>query len=276
MSGTTSIVPLSLDSPKKYNRIIAWLTGLLTLLLALFSFILSFNALTDLAAQHGISVPMLFPLIVEAGVVIFSLNALYRSLQGESAKVQWILIIGSSLLAGVFNVLHARTDLVSRTIAAMPSLFLLLSFETFLGQVKLAVRRAQIVQGVEQLAILVQDHQATLQQLETDEQRLLTELATLEAEANSLRSEISRLRQEKRTAEAFNLGTLDAANTVRAKGKAQALVALLDFYAQHPQASLNEAGEAIGRSKSTVSNYLEALETAGRIRRDGQGVEVLS
>jgi hypothetical protein len=275
MSGTP-IVPSDLDSPKKYNRIIAWLTGLLTLLLALFSFILSFNALTDLAAQHGISMPVLFPLIVEAGVVIFSLNALYRSLQGESAKVQWLLIIGSSLLAGVFNVLHARTDLVSRTIAAMPSLFLLLSFETFLGQVKLAVRRTQIVQGVEQLVALVQNQQATLQQLEADEQRLRTELTTLEAEANSLRSEISRLRQEKRTAEAFNLGTLDAANTVRAKGKAQALVALLDFYAQHPQASLNEAGEAIGRSKSTVSNYLEALDTAGRIRRDGHGVEVLS
>ena len=275
MSGTP-IVPSDLDSPKKYNRIIAWLTGLLTLLLALFSFILSFNALTDLAAQHGISMPVLFPLIVEAGVVIFSLNALYRSLQGESAKVQWLLIIGSSLLAGVFNVLHARTDLVSRTIAAMPSLFLLLSFETFLGQVKLAVRRTQIVQGVEQLVALVQNQQATLQQLEADEQRLRTELTTLEAEANSLRSEISRLRQEKRTAEAFNLGTLDAANTVRANGKAQALTALLAFYGQHPQASLNEAGEAIGRSKSTVSNYLEALETAGRIRRDGQGVEVLS
>ena len=276
MSGTTSIVPLSLDSPKKYNRIIAWLTGLLTLLLALFSFILSFNALTDLAAQHGISVPMLFPLIVEAGVVIFSLNALYRSLQGESAKVQWLLIIGSSLMAGVFNVLHAEADLVSRTIAAMPSLFLLLSFETFLGQVKLAVRRAQVVQSAEALEKLVQDRQAVVQQLEADEQRLRTELATLEAEAGSLRSEIDQLHQEKRTATASSLGTLDAANTVRANGKNQALAALLDFYGQHPQATLNEAGEAIGRSKSTVSNYLEELETAGRIRRDGQGVEVLS
>src|SRR4030095_11236594 len=118
------------------TKLIAWLTGSLTLLMALFSFILSFNALTDLAAKHGVSIPPLFPLVVEAGVVIFSLNALYRSIHGESAKWQWGLIIGSSLLAGLFNVIHAKIDPVSRAISAMPSLFLLLSFETFLGQVK--------------------------------------------------------------------------------------------------------------------------------------------
>ena len=128
MSGTV-IVPLNPpDSQKNHIRIIAWLTGILTLLLTLFSFILSFNALADLAINHGISIPVLFPLVVEAGVVIFSLNALYRSIHGERAIWQWCLVIGSSLLAGGFNVLHARPDLVSRIMAAMPSLFLLLSF----------------------------------------------------------------------------------------------------------------------------------------------------
>ena len=113
-----SILP---QSPPSHNRIIAWLTGILTLLLALFSFILSFNALTDLAAKHQFSIPFLFPLVVEAGVVIFSLNALYRSIQGEKTSWQWCLIIGSSLLAGGFNILHAQLDLVSQVMAAMPS-----------------------------------------------------------------------------------------------------------------------------------------------------------
>jgi len=115
------------------TKTIAWITGTLTLLLALFSFTLSFNALTDLAAKHNVSIPYLFPLVVEAGVIIFSLNALYRSLNGEHARWQWVLIIGSSLLAGTFNVLHAQPDIVSQVIAAMPSLFLLLSFESFLN-----------------------------------------------------------------------------------------------------------------------------------------------
>ena len=101
-----------------YNRIIAWLTGILTLLLALFSFILSFNALTALAQEHGVSIPPLFPFVVEFAVIIFSLNALYRSLSDESTKVQWVLIIGSSLLAGLFNVVHAQANVVSMLIAA--------------------------------------------------------------------------------------------------------------------------------------------------------------
>ncbi|MCB0197973.1 MAG: DUF2637 domain-containing protein, partial [Anaerolineae bacterium] len=102
------------------NKIIAISTGVLTILLALFAFILSFNALTDLASQHGVSIPFLFPFVVEAAVIVFSLNALYRSLQGESAWFQWCLIIGSSLLAGLFNVAHAQNDELSRLMAAMP------------------------------------------------------------------------------------------------------------------------------------------------------------
>ena len=43
------------------NKKISIATGLLTLLLAIFSFILSFNALTELAKEHNVSVPFLFP-----------------------------------------------------------------------------------------------------------------------------------------------------------------------------------------------------------------------
>ena len=84
-------------------RLIAWITGLLTLSLAGFAFVLSFNALADLAGTHGVSVPPLFPLVVEAAVIIFSLNVLYKSLTGQRTRWQWALIIGSSLLAGAFR-----------------------------------------------------------------------------------------------------------------------------------------------------------------------------
>ncbi len=124
----------------KVKKVIAITTGLLTLLLAGFSFTLSFNALSELATEHGVSIPPLFPFVVEFAVIIFSLNALYRSLNGQSVKVQWVLIIGSSLLAGLFNVAHAEADLISRSMAAVPSLFLLLSFESFLSLVKSEVK----------------------------------------------------------------------------------------------------------------------------------------
>ena len=146
------------------TKIIAISTGVLTILLALFAFILSFNALADLATQHGVSIPFLFPFVVEAAVIVFSLNALYRSLQGESAWFQWCLIIGSSLLAGLFNVAHAQNDELSRLMAAMPSLFLLLSFESFLSLVKHNVTRQGVIKSIADL-----NHEAHLVSLEIAE-----------------------------------------------------------------------------------------------------------
>ena len=289
------------------HKAIAWLTGLLTLLLALFSFILSFNALTDLAVAHGISIPVLFPLTVEAGVVIFSLNALYRSLHGESAKVQWGLIIGSSLLAGVFNILHAQADVVSRVMAAMPSLFLLLSFETFLGQVKHAVKRSSLIVSIAQLA---QDLEQERSKFKTKfEQMRLTLHQRFEQERSRLKAHIEQLTQEleqkrltvqaldnqleqkrsividlegqiadlersKKAASIVQFGDLNAANEARLNDKQQALNALLNFYRSNPTATLGEAGAAIERSKGTVSNYLNELEQTGLIHRNGNGIEV--
>lgn len=290
------------------NRIIAYTTGILTLLLAVFSFVLSFNALTDLAAQHGVSIPILFPLTVEAAVVIFSLNALYRSLHGESARMQWGLIIGASLLAGAFNILHAEPDPLSRTMAAMPSLFLLLSFETFLGQIKHAVTRSSVVQSIADLNVQLEQERSTLngtlekmhsklrQRFDQERSELTAQLEQAQADLTGRRSNLEQLEQEldqlrssrvelidqieelkrsKRAAEIVQHDVLNVVNAEKLNDKQQALNALLNFYRSNPRATLNEAGEAIDRSKGTVSNYLNELEQAGLIHRNGNGVEVL-
>lgn len=124
-------------------KYIFWITAILTILLTIFAFILSFNALTDLARQHKVSIPPLFPFVVEFGVIVFSLNALYRSLNNESAKWQWALIISSFLLAGTFNVIHAESDLVSKIMAAMPSIFVLFSFESLLNLIRFNLSNRQ-------------------------------------------------------------------------------------------------------------------------------------
>lgn len=291
------------------NRVIAWLTGILTLLLALFSFVLSFSALMDLAGKHGVAIPALFPLMVEAGVVIFSLNALYRSLVGESAKMQWGLIIGSSMLAGLFNIAHADPSFLSRTMAAMPSLFLLLSFETFLGQVKHAVKRSSIVENLEQLeSTLGQKQQefkdrlkqmrstlrsrfeqerstlkAEIEQLGSDlrnnrleAERIAEQIEALTTKKSELEQEINRLKQDKKATSIVQHNVLNEVNEQRLNDKQTALNVLLDFYRSNPNATLNEAGEIINRSKGTVSNYLNELEQNGSIKRNGNGVEVIA
>jgi hypothetical protein len=264
------------------TKTIAWITGSLTLLMALFSFILSFNALTDLAAKHRVSIPPLFPLVVE---IIFSLNALYRSLHGETTKWQWSLIIGSSLLAGTFNVLHADNDVVSKTMAAMPSLFLLLSFETFLSQIKHAVKLSTIVKSVVQLTqeldALVDTKQKELDAKSKDYDEMVStrqkELDALTAKYEVLTVQIEALKSDRRALSLQQISPkVNVLNAVRFAKKEQAMAALLDYLATNPDASLSEAGQAIGRSKTQVGNYVDELTAAGKLRRNGHGWEVTS
>lgn len=64
-------------------------------------------------------------------------------------------------------------------------------------------------------------------------------------------------------------------SVVSVSSKSEALNVLLNFVASNPKATLSEAGRIIGRSKSTVSSYLDELEKAGIIKRNGNGIEVL-
>ncbi len=274
-------------------KAIAWTTGALTLLLALFSFVLSFNALTDLAEQQGISIPALFPLIVEFAVVIFSLNALYRSLAGEDAKVQWTLIIGASLLAGTFNVFHADKDLLSRTMAAMPSLFLLLSFETFIGQIKHAVKRSNVIQSLEQLTdelnskrqeldTLIEQKQAELDSLVQTKQ---SEVDRLTQQADELRSSIeqsqatlAQLHQEIEQAKTVQHSSLEQARTSKAKQDKSSIeqrrARLVDILHSEGDLGVSALAEKLNTSRGTVYSDLKALSAAGHIVKNGSGWEV--
>lgn len=126
------------------TRIISTVTGGLTVCLAGAAFTLSFNSLTELAGQQGLSVPVLFPLILEGGLITFSLTALDRSLNGQDNRLQWAMVVGSSLTAMSFNILHAPDGWLAKTMWAIPSIFLLLSFESFLTQLRYRVSRGAI------------------------------------------------------------------------------------------------------------------------------------
>ena len=56
--------------------------------------------------------------------------------------------------------------------------------------------------------------------------------------------------------------------------KTVAIERMLDAYRQNPNATLADVGNLIGRSKSTVGNYLKELETANRVYVNGS-VQVL-
>lgn len=69
---------------------------------------------------------------------------------------------------------------------------------------------------------------------------------------------------------------LALANAARQAHAGNVLDSLVSFYATHPRATQTEAAGAVSRSRQWVSAKLTELEEAGAIKRNGNGVEVLT
>lgn len=78
---------------------------------------------------------------------------------------------------------------------------------------------------------------------------------------NQLRADM--LTGDNGTGQTRGKGETDAA-------KAQAIDALIAYATGKPDASVSELAKVIGRSRATVYNYLDELEQAGRLHRNGQ------
>lgn len=91
------------------NRLSNWLTFSVVVI----AFILSFGALRDLAAEVGIIYPALYPIMIDAGLVIYNIMALQSSLNGERNRYAWGLIILATIASVCLNVVHALDELPS-------------------------------------------------------------------------------------------------------------------------------------------------------------------
>lgn len=70
------------------TKLISIVTGILTLTVAGFAFAVSFTSLTEMAHEYNFPIPFLLPLTLEAGMIVFSANALYRKLNKEPARLK--------------------------------------------------------------------------------------------------------------------------------------------------------------------------------------------
>lgn len=69
---------------------------------------------------------------------------------------------------------------------------------------------------------------------------------------------------------------LDALNVQRQAEKAEMLDRMLDIYLDSPRLGATEMSKRLGVSRASVYNYLGELEAAGRVKKNGSGVEVLT
>lgn len=225
------------------QKFISWLTGILLLIIAAFGFASSYLALADLAKVNYFVLPAVFPLIIEGGMVVFSLAALWANLHAERAVWAWVLVISSSGLALLFNVIHAAAyGPLAMVLAAMPSLFLLLSFETFMSQIKAGVKRAGVIRSMSDLE---QQRAAIAEQLE--QQR--AEQNSLEIKLGEIRAELADLRREKRGYAQIGSDT-----------KSRAFEILSD----KPEMSGAELARVLGKSATLGRELKKQFSTNGR------------
>ncbi len=273
---------------------ISILTGLLTLTVALFSFIVSFVSLRDISSEFGFPIPVLFPLTIEAGVIIFSINAFYRYLNQQRTIWQWGLVILSSGLALSFNVLHAQSNLVSQIMFGIPSLFFLLSFENFLSQIshitKKRLENQQAIKMVDSLLMLKQKELKSLEdnfkQTQIDFNTLLEETnktkeqsqSTLETSQNQLNLISNNI--EKSKVELQNLKAelketkkqLETSQT-ELKENSNRIDVVLDSI-KNGSLRINDLASEFEVSTQTIYNDVKRLEKEGLISKNGKGWKV--
>ncbi|MFT5468636.1 MAG: hypothetical protein ACI8UO_003747 [Verrucomicrobiales bacterium] len=110
----------------------------LVLLLGAGAFAVSFHALQGLAADNGFDGnSFILPLILDGGIIVFSLSALRFELSGVSSRYPMSLVIVTTVASILFNVVHAEPTMIARGLSAMPPLILFLSFELLMKQVRL-------------------------------------------------------------------------------------------------------------------------------------------
>jgi len=292
------------------NKAISLTTAGLVFLVALGSFALSYNALRDMAIRNGIegTLSYVWPLLIDLALIVFSLSVVNSYLQSETTKKQWALVGVYTVATIGFNVAHAPSSFQAQIVAAIAPISLFFSFELLMSQLGNSVKRSSLVQSIEQLEQALEqkrsDFDRTLermrstlrQRFEQERSNLTAEIEQLSNELNGLRSTVQELSQEieqkrstsvqlqeeiaelersKMAAKIVQSDVLNEVSTEKLNSKEQALNALLNFYRSNPHATLNEAGTIIERSKGTVSNYLNELEQAGLIHRNGEGVKVL-
>ncbi len=163
------------------QKIIAWLTAILVFLLALGSFALSYHALRDYAGQHGIAGPLsyIWPLLIDASLIVFSLAVVNAYLQAESTWRQWSLVGIYTLATIGFNVLHAPDNLQAQIVAAIAPVSLFFSFELLMNQLKLTVKKRGISHSLKELSR--QYHEVS-----TDVEKMTGQRDTLQAQIEEL------------------------------------------------------------------------------------------
>jgi len=244
MSGK-SIVPqtaLPRNGGQPHIKAINLLTALLVLSLAIGAFILSYHALLEMALTHGITgwLAYIWPLLIDASLVVFSLAVLRASLNGERTLYPWLLVSLYTIATIVFNILHAPADIVARIIAAVAPVSLFLSFELLMSMTRTEVTRAGLVQTVTELA--------------QEKDKLQAEIIVLDRKIDQAQDKLQDTNRGQIGENTGNVQRLNQKRQAKMEARRQEVAALLDTGKDLP-----DIAQAVGVTVKTVKRDIMAL-----------------
>jgi hypothetical protein len=223
-------------------KLISRLTAALVLALAMGAFALSYTALQALAAANGLEgwQGYVWPLMLDAALVVCSLAVLRANLQGERALYPWFLVILFSVGTLVFNVIHAPGNALGRVVAGVAPLALFLSFELFVGMLRNEIKHYNARQALNDMLRRVTGLQADLTALAVKKEAIQEEIKTLRKEKQGLSFEIT---QE----------TIDRARTI-----------LDERMAERSEITGSELGRMLGKSDRLGRQLKRILQPNGK------------
>jgi predicted transcriptional regulator len=264
---------------QRTNSLLSLTSALLVLFLAGSAFVLSFEALKDLAIQVGIMEKMawLYPAIIDGAIIVFSLSVLRANLNTERTIYPWALVSLFTLLSIILNIIHAEKNLLAQFLAAIPPFALFLSFEMLLSQLRGTAVRLEALIGLDEIVQNIQKKELELDEIVRERSETIEQLEVEIGQLNRKKVEIglvikhqSNGKSAKTPPESVKIGQ---AGQIRTTKKQTAMQHLLEIIRTNPNATLSELALEIGRSKSTVGGYMSELKESGLIEKGDLGWE---
>ncbi|MAS95564.1 MAG: hypothetical protein CMO55_20375 [Verrucomicrobiales bacterium] len=230
-------------------KVLSSMTGILVALLATGAFALSFDALNHLAEENGVtpSLTWVWPLVLDGAIVVFSLSVLRASLHREPIRYPMTLVVIATMASVIFNVAHAPDGFLSHTMAAVPPVFLFLSFELLMRQLRSEVTRASRIKCLGEL-------EDEIEELSSKTARLSGQVLRLEDQRDTLKLEI----KSGKSASVREL--LDRANLAKADKIRVRREKVSELLAQDLQ--VPEIAGMLGVSTKTVKRDVSELNSA--------------
>jgi biotin operon repressor len=195
MTQTTAVnVNSNSDTVRRLDNI----TKVMMTVLILIPFLISFGSLWGLAEEYGVGWAMLYPLMIDGGLLIFKLLVLSASLRGETDHYSWGMAALLTVISIALNVAHVPADTANWLLAAfmfgLPPALILAAFVAVTRRVEGQARRETAVLTLADLERKQRGLQAQLGQL--TKQRNEAEQATAVL-AEDVKAETARLEAER-------------------------------------------------------------------------------